>query len=786
MATSIPNFDAVSTQNPRSSYTSADDFRQQSFEHLPPTDDFLPRQPSIGTEDSFDSAKLWDKEENAAEPTIIQSSLPSQPPHCSYKDSAHGGVPLMYVDTYTETTSATGTPAQRVAMQPATAQTVIHRNTSETKVSRTVTSSGVAQGNAVYSTLAGSHTLNPQDQQPLRHPHYPGVSAAQPCPPSDNPNAFRPASAMLTKPTDQTSTAVKLTETSIEHRGTSSNSSVLRMKGERHNSEAAEPDFPANSCAVPDCPAKVFLTFIGHTLHRSDEEMAPILKKVVSENWLETVSHLKNLSLADWENLGLPRQFLRCVLQNLPNADAISLGVPAAVGASSKRGYTTAELTVADVVTAYTRSLGHRADASYGTMPPDRILGVQAESAIDSSPQKNAVMHFVAQACVSHHVPLDAVVDAIRCLLDEHWFDSIDQLRSLSSTQWTNLGLLPNIAEILQASLALEEDDSLERIVIRAGSALGRTKEQLQESLQKLRASNKRTAEQLRCMTQQEWVDLKLPLRLQEEILRLVTDTSAGGTLGQSGHGGVTQISVSPFSGPAFRRLDSYPIGDPRIVSTKEEREARLVTVQRLLLRAGKRAGKSDADMAPIIQKVMHDNWVDSVRALRAMPQAEWMDIGIPKRIAEALSLSMVDARALELNTVQLATPEPDLFPCDVVSAVWRLESEVPVEYLPDTIRSLLKLMETILCNPFDEARRLIRKSNPNFQTRAGKYKSALLFLESVGFEEFGDIYVLFVAYVSRLTEAHAALAQLAHVLRDRLKKAKSSKVALFSSLRYS
>lgn len=40
------------------------------------------------------------------------------------------------------------------------------------------------------------------------------------------------------------------------------------------------------------------------------------------------------------------------------------------------------------------------------------------------------------------------------------------------------------------------------------------------------------------------------------------------------------------------------------------------------------------------------------------MPQAEWTEIGIPKRIAEALDCCMMDPKVLELNTGKKSTAD--------------------------------------------------------------------------------------------------------------------------------
>lgn len=55
--------------------------------------------------------------------------------------------------------------------------------------------------------------------------------------------------------------------------------------------------------------------------------------------------------------------------------------------------------------------------------------------------------------------------------------------------------------------------------------------------------------------------------------------------------------------------------------------------------------------------------------------------------------------------------------------------------------------------------------------------------MEQVGYEDAGDCYLLPVVYICRITEAHAALAQVIQLHRDRpVKGKKPSK--LFSSIK--
>lgn len=170
-------------------------------------------------------------------------------------------------------------------------------------------------------------------------------------------------------------------------------------------------------------------------------------------------------------------------------------------------------------------------------------------------------------------------------------------------------------------------------MIVRAGSALGRSKEQLQQALNKLRVNNKHTPGKLassfqpsekfliliffsqrctKCNDSERVVGVEVAITLTR---RNYTAGSRNATMSSTQVGfscfhalvvvvvsfcrtkvalRITNTYLSHFSknhlpsnghpgsllwDSQIDRADSGPLGDPRIVSTKEERDARLVTV---------------------------------------------------------------------------------------------------------------------------------------------------------------------------------------------------------------
>lgn len=107
------------------------------------------------------------------------------------------------------------------------------------------------------------------------------------------------------------------------------------------------------------------------------------------------------------------------------------------------------------------------------------------------------------------------------------------------------------------------------------------------------------------------------------------------------------------------------------------------------------------------------------------------------------------------------------------------LKSMEGIESLPDldarklVIQTLFKLVDGVLAAPDDMKKRRVRKGNETFHQRVGQYPAAVGFLNFAGFVDSDDpdvegdagrnaLLQMPVAFVSRLTDAHQALAQAA------------------------
>lgn len=110
------------------------------------------------------------------------------------------------------------------------------------------------------------------------------------------------------------------------------------------------------------------------------------------------------------------------------------------------------------------------------------------------------VVEFLRSFCFKYRRSQAELEAAVSCLVTDNWFDTVEQLRSLTDSQWGALDLPAELLLALRScvegeqQLEGEECASLERVVAEAAVAMGRSEQQVQAVVAKLRENNYHTA----------------------------------------------------------------------------------------------------------------------------------------------------------------------------------------------------------------------------------------------------------------------------------------------------
>lgn len=110
-----------------------------------------------------------------------------------------------------------------------------------------------------------------------------------------------------------------------------------------------------------------------------------------------------------------------------------------------------------------------------------------------------------------------------------------------------------------------------------------------------------------------------------------------------------------------------------------------------------------------------------------------------------------------------------------LLSAAEHLVALRNVDEREEAVQTCFKLVDAVLVAPADAKKRRLRKANETFYRKVGRHEAALNFLRCVGFQDSDDpdvpgkdgkgaLLLMPVAYISRLTDAHHALAQASRV----------------------
>ncbi|KAH0477787.1 MAG: hypothetical protein KVP17_002765 [Porospora cf. gigantea B] len=199
--------------------------------------------------------------------------------------------------------------------------------------------------------------------------------------------------------------------------------------------------------------------------------------------------------------------------------------------------------------------------------------------------------------------------------------------------------------------------------------------------------------------------------------------------------------------------------------------------IRALLGLAGATLGRTSSQMEPFVTKLA-DNWFDSVDALRGLSEAQWTQMGFPLRLVEAIRSELGDSQSdptqrsaitpPNLSEVNYEPPTEEQIPVNVQESlnVYFEDATMDIEDRVLCTQTLLKLIDAVIEQPRNPAKRRINLANEAFHLRVGRFPSTFAVLHCVGFFETADRHLQMpTAFVSRLTDLHSHLDQHAQDL---------------------
>ena len=212
--------------------------------------------------------------------------------------------------------------------------------------------------------------------------------------------------------------------------------------------------------------------------------------------------------------------------------------------------------------------------------------------------------------------------------------------------------------------------------------------------------------------------------------------------------------------------------------------------VEQLLNEVGAELGRSPAQMAPIVQKLVVEEWFDTIASLRTLSDDQWSKLALPVRLVERLKQRINDVdlppaltpiqpppvRQIDVTTRVEAAPE-DLsasvsIPVSILIDSIRDEiesvcqhdddedSDDPTVLFVECLQTLITVIGNILTDPHSVKFRQLKLANPKFQQNVGRWTSAIGLLRATGFEQVAgeDLLRCEVVYLSRFTDMHHAI----------------------------
>ena len=179
--------------------------------------------------------------------------------------------------------------------------------------------------------------------------------------------------------------------------------------------------------------------------------------------------------------------------------------------------------------------------------------------------------------------------------------------------------------------------------------------------------------------------------------------------------------------------------------------------VGQLLLSIGSELGRSPDQMQPVIQKIVAENWYDSIESLQSVTEEQWKSFGLPQRLLDKVRERLSGEVTSGPVIVELAGPPDNSVLVSILIESIQIETD-SAESFHNCLSTISTILGNILSESVNEKYRKVRISNPKFQSSVAKFPSAISLLKSAGFVLDGEYYRCNVLYLSRFTDIHNSI----------------------------
>eukprot|EP00743_Colponemidia_sp_Colp-15_P005269 GILK01005668.1.p1 GENE.GILK01005668.1~~GILK01005668.1.p1 ORF type:complete len:568 (-),score=131.63 GILK01005668.1:61-1719(-) len=198
-------------------------------------------------------------------------------------------------------------------------------------------------------------------------------------------------------------------------------------------------------------------------------------------------------------------------------------------------------------------------------------------------------------------------------------------------------------------------------------------------------------------------------------------------------------------------------------------------STEELLLQIGRDLRRSEADIRPIITRLVDECWYDTVDSLREISDERWSQLKVPQRVVDrikaaiggsASSSNSARAQSVPAGTTVTSAPSnkrrAEENEANSNEALVRLRKNTSDQSFVEAVKTLVSIVNNVLVHPDDETKRTLRKTNPVLQRKLGEFDGAFDMLRANGFRDVGDQLVLDRKDIdrARLEEAQTYLLQ--------------------------
>ena len=193
--------------------------------------------------------------------------------------------------------------------------------------------------------------------------------------------------------------------------------------------------------------------------------------------------------------------------------------------------------------------------------------------------------------------------------------------------------------------------------------------------------------------------------------------------------------------------------------------------VGRLLITIGAELGRTPEQMAPIVKRVVEEEWYDTLDSLRALSDDQWNKLSLPTRLVEKLRERLLNASEppalvpipIAVDTAPQSIQDAPSIPVSLV--VDALEEEIPAELITESVRTLERIVRNVLAEPNNPKYRQLKADNPKIQEQVSRWHSGVQLLNFLGFRLENNTYKCETIYIGRFHDAHRELVDLLSTL---------------------